>query len=228
MKNEKITTENLKDLFISEYLKRKDEKIKSIHKRKLKVEKEKKDYINLNIFKKVLFKFEKSNILENFFGAVKLSISFSLIIFSIVFFVNLFFVSELDQISYNPIIIFFCFCFSFFFSFSLLFVPKYFFGSIEEHYFNKKINDLDEKVKRIFEVENLIVEQLFKNEEFEKASKELYFRRFDSLKVYNTVINKFEEILKKDFDRHEYYIQFENLKKSSNFVELNNAISKFK
>ena len=122
--------------------------------------------------------------------------------------------------------LFFLSCFSVFFSFSLLFLPSYFFGSVEKHYFNDKINELDDKIINMFEVEKLIIEQLIKNEEFEKSNSELRFK--SSLFVSNKVKDRFKAILLKNFDLKEYEKQFEKLEKVSNFIELNDAIAEFK
>lgn len=226
MKEKKILNEELKDLFIMEFLDKKDKKIKSIHKYKYKLQKEKEEYQKSSLIDKLIFKIKKAEVNENFFGSIYLSSAFSLMIFVIIFFVNLLFLSNYDQISYKPIMLFFLSCFSFFFSFSLLFLPSYFFGSVEKHYFNDKINELDDKIINMFEVEKLIIEQLTKNEEFEKSNPKLRFK--SSLFVSNKVKDRFKTVLLKNFDLKEYEKQFEKLEKVSNFIELNDAVAEFK
>lgn len=228
MENEKTLNEQLKNIFISAFLERKDQKLKSLLKRKFEIQNEKENYKNSTILKKFLFKMKKSELERCFFASSYISFLFSSLIFFIVSSVNIFFLSSNDQISYMPIFLFFGLCFSVFFSVSSLSLPDYFWGSIEKDYYDEKINEVDDKIVRIFKIEKMLVENIVFNDSFKKSDYPLSAERFNSLKVNNQVLKNFENILEKHFDKTEYKEHFEKLKNVNNFVELNDALAGFK
>ena len=224
---EKQVVEDLKGLFISEYLNRKDQKIKSLHRRKMEIQKQKEEYIKSSLLNKIAFKLEKSEILYLFLGALYGSLCSVLLVSFIIMLINLF-LTPSSQIGMAPIFCFFWLCFTLFSLYCSTLAPKCLFKSIEKSYYDEKLKEIDNKIIEIFEIEKMIVDALVMNNEFEKSNEKLLSKKYKSFKIHKEIIDKFEKIIVQHFDKKEHLLKFINLRNANNFIELNDALADFK